>query len=273
MNENEPMKFLYEFFDASLPRLGPGEDRSTRKALDMLLSVRSKRGETSDAGTLRILDIGCGNGAQTLELAKQLDGDILAVDNHQPYLDELNRRAQAAGLSEKIRTRLMDMSELSRRDGIFDLIWSEGALHLMGFADGVLNPNGFRDGLALCHGLLAKGGWLGVSELCWFRPDPPSECREFFANEYPVMVDIDTNLANIKNAGYQVIDHFRLPESAWRESYYHPLEDRLEAFREKYATDAPWREMIDSVSKEIDIYRKYSSYYGYEFFLMSLEKP
>ena len=46
-----------------------------------------------------VLDIGCGNGAQTLQLAKRLNGDILAVDNHPPFLDELQRRAKTAGLA------------------------------------------------------------------------------------------------------------------------------------------------------------------------------
>lgn len=274
MNENEQMKFLYEMkflhelYDASLPRLGPGDDCSTKKALDMVLSERSKRTDESVPGKLSVLDIGCGNGAQTIELAKHIEGTILAVDNHQPYLDELNSRAMVAGLSGKIQTKLMDMSELSRRDGIFDLIWSEGALNLMGFKDGVLNPSGFRDGLVLCHGLLSPGGFLAASELCWFRPDPPDECRRFFSEAYPSMATGDANLSLIKSCGFEAIENFNLPESAWREQFYHPLEYSLRSFRERYAADQERLDFIESIQKEIDIYRKYSSYYGYIFFLM-----
>lgn len=71
MNDNEQMEFLYKFCDASLRRLGPGDDRSTKKAIDMLLSARSKRVDGRGPGELRILDIGCGTGAQTIQLAKQ----------------------------------------------------------------------------------------------------------------------------------------------------------------------------------------------------------
>jgi len=39
MNQQEQMAFFYELFDAKLPRLGPGDDFSTKKALDMLLAV------------------------------------------------------------------------------------------------------------------------------------------------------------------------------------------------------------------------------------------
>lgn len=264
MVQKEQMEFFHEIFDASLPRLGPGDDASTLRALKQLPLPK----EVSGSSRLRVLDIGCGNGPQTLELAKHIDGDILAIDNHQPFLDELNRRAKALGLSEKIQTRLMDMGDLSRRDGIFDLIWSEGALSLMGFKDGVLNPNGFRDGLVVCHDLLVSRGLLAVSELCWFRPDPPSECRQFFSAAYPAMAGVDANLALIKSCGFELIGQFTLPESAWLEKFYLPLEDRLRSLRERHAADQDKLAFIESIQMEIDIYRKHSSYYGYIFCLM-----
>jgi cyclopropane fatty-acyl-phospholipid synthase-like methyltransferase len=73
-----------------------------------------------------VLDLGRGNGAQTLELARHIKSGILAVDIHQPYLDELERRARAQGLAERIKTRNQDMAELEPQDGPFDLIWAEG---------------------------------------------------------------------------------------------------------------------------------------------------
>ena len=60
---------------------------------------------------------------------------------------------------------------------------------------------GFREGLALCHSLLVPGGLMAVSELSWLRPDPPEECRQYFDNVYPAMVDIDANLSVIKECG------------------------------------------------------------------------
>jgi len=87
------------------------------------------------------------------------------------------------------------------------------------------------------------------------------------------MVDIDTNLAIIKSCGYEVLGHFALPDSAWWESYYCPLEDRLQLFQQRYGADPERIEMIESVQMEIEIFRKYSSYYGYEFFLMQHSQP
>ena len=82
------------------------------------------------------------------------------------------------------------------------------------------------------------------------------------------MVDIDTNLTIINSCGYKILEHFTQPGSAWWKSYYHPLENRLQSFRKQYATDPERIEMINTIQKEIDIYRKYSAYYGNEFFLM-----
>jgi len=82
------------------------------------------------------------------------------------------------------------------------------------------------------------------------------------------MAAVDANLSLIKSCGFEVIGHFTLPESAWWEQYYHPLEDRLRSFRERYAADREKLDFLESVQMEIDLFRKYSIYYGYEFFLM-----
>jgi cyclopropane fatty-acyl-phospholipid synthase-like methyltransferase len=48
--------------------------------------------------------IGCGSGAQTMILAKNIHGQIIAVDLFPEFLNELNIRAQKSGLKEKILT-------------------------------------------------------------------------------------------------------------------------------------------------------------------------
>ena len=258
MDSGKLPEFFYEIFDASLPRLNPGDEALTLKALNMLGWAGPRREKPAVARATWILDLGCGNGGPTITLARHTEGSILAVDNHQPYLDELQRRAEAAGVSDRIQVSLRDMRTLEKSEGPFDLIWSEGALFVMGF----------REGLAVCHSLLAPGGGLAASELCWLRPDPPAECREFFAAGYPAMADIEANLAAIRACDYEIVGHFTEPESTWWESYCRPLEARLRTLRKRHAADPEKLSMIEGIQREIDIYRQYSAFYGDVFFVM-----
>ena len=60
-----------------------------------------------------ILDVACGPGAQTLDLAELVpDARFVALDAHPPYLDELRRRARAAGIEHRIDARVGDMRAL-----------------------------------------------------------------------------------------------------------------------------------------------------------------
>ncbi|MEJ2041192.1 MAG: class I SAM-dependent methyltransferase [Desulfosarcinaceae bacterium] len=232
--------------------------RKQRRRRQWTKKARRRGQAVSGPGKPKVLDIGCGTGAQTIQLARQIDGTILAVDNHQSYLDALQRRAQAEGVAHKIRPCLKNMADLGLENGFFDLIWSEGALSLMGF----------REGLVMCNKLLAAGGMMAVSELCWFRPDPPEDCRQFFAEHYPAMADVDANLAMIADCGYDFLGYFTLPESCWLKDFYVPLEQRIQLFRKTWAEDPERMAVADAIQLEIEIYRKHSRYYGYVFCLM-----
>jgi hypothetical protein len=45
------------------------------------------------------------------------------------------------------------------------------------------------------------------------------------------------------------------------------MEARISQLREKYKNNAVARDVFDSAQREIDFYRQFSSYYGYEFFV------
>jgi ubiquinone/menaquinone biosynthesis C-methylase UbiE len=242
---------LFEVFldvQGGLPRQGPGCDVSTLRALSLCSPLPAEPS---------VLDIGCGPGMQTMALAKALRGSIIAVDCHQEYLDQLTRRAAEAGAASPIRAVQGDMRQLPLAPGSFDLIWSEGAAYIMGF----------REALAAWKHLLKPAGALAVSELVWLRPDPPDEVRRFFESEYPAMTDPLTIRDWFQQCGYELRGHFTLPDDAWWQHYYTPLEAKLPSLSQKYAEDEQALGVIEMTRREIDMRRRYGQWYGYEFFV------
>ena len=239
------------FFDLhrDIPREGPGDNASTCKAFSLLTGLPPQS---------HILDIGCGPGMQTIELAKISAGSILAVDTHQPFLDELARRAAREGVAGKISTLNKSMLELNFEPSSFDLIWSEGAIYILGF----------EKGLQEWQPLLKKGGYLAVTELSWLKPDPPVEIKIFWDGNYPQMKTLEENLDILQGAGYRDAGHFVLPESSWWDDYYTPLEKKIVLLREKYRDDAEAMSLLYESQRESDLYRQYSDWYGYVFYIM-----
>jgi len=74
---------------------------------------------------------------QTVELAKLSDGQITAVDSHQPFLDELRVAAEKAAVSSQINAVKGDMFDLKYPSGSFDVVWCEGAIFIIGFEKGL----------------------------------------------------------------------------------------------------------------------------------------
>ena len=233
-----------------LPREGPGDDGSTLRAFSMMKGLPDSP---------RVLDIGCGAGPQTLALARLTNANIMAVDTHQPFLDELARKVVQADLVERVRWKNMSMFELSFPEK-FDVLWSEGAIYAMGFAEGLK---------AWCP-LLKPGGYVAVTEISWLAPGVPSEAFSYWNAEYPGMRSVEENLERLQKAGYRPVGHFTLPESAWWEPYYSPMKARIAQLREKYRANAAAQALLDASAKEIEMYRKYSAWYGYEFYVMQV---
>lgn len=244
----ELTEVFYELF-TGLPRQGPGDAASTAKAFSLIIGLPASP---------KILDIGCGSGAQTLDLARLTEGTILAVDNYQPLLDRLHQKAAALGLTGRISVMQADMTDLQLPDHQYDVIWSEGAIFVIGF----------DKGLREWKRLLKPGGYLAITEAAWFKPNPPTEVFDFWNREYPAIRSIDDNLQAISDAGYALVGHFRLPDSSWWTEYYTPMEARLPAIREKYAGNEDALSVVDAAALEINMHRKYAEYYGYVFFVM-----
>ncbi|MCX6662057.1 MAG: class I SAM-dependent methyltransferase [Euryarchaeota archaeon] len=248
----EGMEYFYELF-CGLPRGGPGDTRSTRKAFGYLKNLPPEP---------YILDIGCGHGMQTTELAKLSKGTIIALDTYQPFLDILLKNAIKDGVEKRIILKNQSMLEMDFENETFDVIWSEGALYFMGF----------QNGLKKCHEILKKNGYLVVTEAVFLQPSIPKPLQQFWAEVweegYPDIKDVTSNIARIWNEGFWLLDHFTLPKSSWIDAYYVPMQKSINELKKKYHDNATALRVFAACEKEIMIYNTYSDYFGYEFFIM-----
>ena len=160
------MELLIDFHkDAE--RQGPGSDEDTLRALSFI--------DLNKKSHIKVADIGCGSGAQTISLAQNLNAEITAVDLFPEFLDKLNINSENLGLQDKIISLEKSMDDLTFNKEEFDIIWSEGAIYIIGFEDGIKK---WKDCLKI-------GGYIALSEITWTTNSRPAEIEEHWNNEYP----------------------------------------------------------------------------------------
>ena len=238
------LRLLIDLHKSNL-RQGPGGETETKKALGMAGLDRSR--------PLKIADIGCGTGASTIMLAKELDAKITAVDFLPEFLDELQTRAKDNGVAESISTLSCSMDALPFSDEEFDVIWSEGAIYNMGFEAGVLAWNRF----------LKPGGKLIVSEITWLSATRPYELQSHWEREYPEIDVASAKIGILERHGYSPEAYFFLPTYCWRENYYRPLQNGFDEFLIRNDQSDQSKVIVEKEKQEIALYEKYRDYYSY----------
>lgn len=250
MSEPSP-RFRQIFFEVyeALPRQGPGNRACAARAL-----AGCRELPPSPA----VLDLGCGVGGQTVHLAELLPGaDLTAVDNHAPSIDRLRATVAERGLGARVRPVVGDMAALDLPVGRFDLVWSEGALYNLGL----------EHALRLCHGLLRPGGYLVFSDAVWRLDRPPPEVKAAFELDYPTMGTVADVVAVLARTGLSLVDHFTLPDEAWWDDFYTPMEQRIAALRGLHAADGEALDALDQLAEEPAMHRRHAAFYAYELFV------
>jgi len=241
-----------EVFEA-LPRQGPGNRACAARALALCRDL-----PPSPA----VLDLGCGVGGQTLHLAELTSGPIVAIDRHAAAIERLRATVADRSLAHRVRAVVGDIAEPGQPPGSFDLIWSEGAFYNVGI----------DAALRICHGLLRPGGYLAFTDAVWRTDDPPAEVKASFA-DYPTMGRVADVVAAIARHPFTLVDHFTLPDEAWWEDFYAPMERRITELRGKYAADREALTALDQLAQEPAMHRRYADSYAYEFFVTRAVRP
>lgn len=241
----DPFKLFLEL-QLALPRNGPGSRRATQEAFALLPSLRP---------TPRILDLGCGQAPEAFDLLDVCDGSIIAVDLFEPFLDKASARATREGIGDdKLAFERGDFEELEYDEESFDLIWSEGAIYLLGF----------ERGLRLWRPFVKTGGFVVVSELSWLRENADPVAKAFWQKAYPDMGTIASNKAAAIAAGYEVLAVTTLPPKDWWTDYYTPMAHELSQMRQRHGPLA----VLDEMREEITVFEQSPGAYSYVFYIL-----
>jgi ubiquinone/menaquinone biosynthesis C-methylase UbiE len=172
-----------------------------------------------------ILDVGCGSGVPTMELARLSKGQITALDTDQSLLDRLEAKIKQAGLSQRVKTVNGSLLDMGFPDDSFDIIWSEGSIWIIGFERGLREWGRF----------LRPKGFLVVHD---------------------EVGNITEKLELVSSCGYDLLDYFILGEDIWRTEYFAPLEKMINEIKTKYADDPQTLAALDPDQREIDMFKK-----------------
>ncbi|MFJ9753209.1 class I SAM-dependent methyltransferase [Streptomyces chartreusis] len=229
-----------------LPRQGPGSDSTTRRLLRMAGPLPAEP---------RVLDAGCGTGRSALLMAREAGAYVTAVDVHQPFLDHLATEAIYRGLGNQVVVVNRSMDRLPFPDHTFDLVWAECSVYTVGL----------DVALRAWRRLLTPEGVLVLTEIEWTAPSPAVSVRAYWDAIYPLRTHAENTQA-IEAAGYQLHNHWLLPESDWWGEYYTPLSQRV-------AVADPHRpgmaQAVASIQAEIALRRAYASDYNYAAYLLT----
>lgn len=185
----------------------------------------------------RILDIGCGSGVPTLELAQLSGGDVTGIDIDANALQRLEEKIQAAALSDRVHIVKGSLKSMDFPTASFDILWAEGSIFVIGF----------KQGLKTWKRFLKPGGYLVVHD---------------------AVGNLIQKKRHITACGYQLEDYFLLGQEVWWDEYYALLNQAVQQIRQHNPTDPALLTALEQSEREIKGYQKHPEQYRSIYFIM-----
>jgi len=184
-----------------------------------------------------ILDVGCGSGVATMELARLSRGKVLGIDIDQPALEKFTKRINDMGLTDLVQIMNCSMVDMDFPDESYDIIWSEGSIYAIGFEKGLREWKRF----------LKPGGFMVVHD---------------------EQGNVDEKLQQISNCGYELIGYFVLSKEVWWAEYFAPLEKLISETRKNRPPNPTILEELHHAQWELDMFKKYPEHNSSVCFVM-----
>ena len=216
-----------ELFQIQMDKIRKRLLKYTRKAFRMLPQLDNPS----------ILDVGCGSGISTLELARLSRGKVLGIDIDQPALDKFAKRINEMGLTDLVKAVNCSMVDVDFPDESFDIIWSEGSIYAIGF------EKGLRE---------------------WKRFLKPAS----FMVVHDEQGNVDEKLQQISNFSYELISYFVLNKEVWWAEYFAPLENLISETRKNTPANQQIFEELHHAQWELDMFKKYPEHSNSAYFVI-----
>jgi len=172
-----------------------------------------------------ILDIGCGSGVPTIELAILSKGKIIAVDSDRAALNILKDKIKVFRLSNNIKTVRCSLLKLRFKHEHFDIVWAEGSITVIGF------ENGLKD---------------------WYRFIKP----DGFLVIHDDIKNVQAKKDLISKYNYRLLSYFKISEAVWLAEYFKPLEKHINELRIIYKNDLKAISIIEQEAYEIKLFKQ-----------------
>jgi ubiquinone/menaquinone biosynthesis C-methylase UbiE len=190
----------------------------------------------------RILDIACGRGIASINLAKRFGCQATAVDIEESFIQEGKSLARKEKVTDQIDFIVADFNKLVFKKKSFDMIIAEG---------GALSYIGRDSGLKRGYSLLKKDGYIEISDLILRAKHLPRNIKEIFL---PGNMDLETEESYrtlLKLNRFQIVFCSYIAQQYWV-NYYENIKQNLKN-RKGIFSDKNFRETL---SKELEVFQK-----------------